>query len=98
VPVVAAAVGGIPELIVDGVSGFLVAPGDSASLARVLRKLLLERELGARIGAAARESVRLRYAPERAVPKLEEIYASIGLQSTAEPPAPVREADLRKAA
>jgi glycosyltransferase involved in cell wall biosynthesis len=98
VPVVAAAVGGIPELIVDGVSGFLVAPGDSASLARALRKLMLERELGARIGAAARESVRLRYAPERALPRLEEIYASIGLQASADPRTPVRKLELRKAA
>jgi glycosyltransferase involved in cell wall biosynthesis len=97
VPVVAAAVGGIPELIVDGVNGFLVAPGDNASLGRVLRKLLVERSLAARLGAAARESVRLRYAPERALPKLEELYGAMGVQPVAAP-APVREIDLRKAA
>ena len=81
VPVAAAAVGGIPEAVVDGVSGFLVAPGDSASLARVLKKALTDRELGARVGAAGRETVRLRYAPERVLPKLEEIYAALGVNS-----------------
>jgi len=97
VPVVAAAVGGIPEAIVDGVNGFLVAPGDSASLARVLRKVLLERALAARIAAAARDSVRLRCAPERALPKLEAIYAAMGVPSVSAP-APLRDTDLRKAA
>jgi glycosyltransferase involved in cell wall biosynthesis len=81
VPVAAAAVGGIPEVVVDGVTGFLVAPGDSASLARVLKKLLVDRELAARIGAASRESVRLRYAPDRALARLEDIYAALGAQS-----------------
>jgi glycosyltransferase involved in cell wall biosynthesis len=85
-------------VIVDGLSGFLVAPGDSASLARVLKTLLLDRSLGARIGAAARESVRLRYAPERALPKLEEIYTALGLQCLAAEPAPARDVGLRKAA
>lgn len=98
VPAVAAAVGGIPEAIQDGVNGFLVAPGDSASLARVLRQVLVERSLAERIGAAARDSVRARYAPERALPKLEAIYAAMGVQPLAAP-APLRETnDLRKAA
>jgi glycosyltransferase involved in cell wall biosynthesis len=95
VPAVAAAVGGIPEAIQDGVNGFLVAPGDAASLARVVRKLLLDRSLAARIGASGRDSVRLRYAPERALPKLEAIYAAMGIQPLA---ASLREAELRKAA
>jgi glycosyltransferase involved in cell wall biosynthesis len=97
VPVVAAAVGGIPEVVVDGVSGHLVAPGDTATLARLLRKLLLDRASAQRLGAAARESARLRFAPERALPKLEEIYAAVGLTGTGEPRV-VREIDLRKAA
>ena len=80
VPVVATAVGGIPELVSDGINGFLIAPGDSASLARALRRLLVDRELAARIGAAARDSVRLRHAAERALPRLEDLYAAMGVQ------------------
>jgi glycosyltransferase involved in cell wall biosynthesis len=85
VPVVASPIGGIPEVLVDGVTGFLAAPGDTATLSRLLRKLLMDRKLGTRIGAAARESVRLRFAPERTIPKLEELYAEIGLTAIGQP-------------
>jgi glycosyltransferase involved in cell wall biosynthesis len=97
VPVAAAAVGGIPEVIVDGVSGMLVAPGDSASLAKALKRILLDRAHAARIGAAGRETVRLRHAPERALPRLEEMYLRLGVEPLAAP-APAAAADLRKAA
>jgi glycosyltransferase involved in cell wall biosynthesis len=97
VPVVASAVGGIPEVVADGVSGCLVAPGDKASLERALRRLLTDGELAARIGAAARETARLRFAPERALPQLEEIYATLGLQADAAEIAS-RVAELRRAA
>lgn len=93
VPAVASPIGGIPEVIVDGVSGFLAAPGDVATLARQLRKLLIDRKLGALIGAAGRESVRLRFSPERALPRLEEIYADVGVRALGRV-----QADLRKAA
>jgi glycosyltransferase involved in cell wall biosynthesis len=88
VPAVVSPVGGIPEVVLDGVSGLFAAPGDVATLQRMLRKLLLDRRLGARIGAAARESVRLRCAPERAVAGLGAVYAQLGLPAFAEPPAP----------
>jgi glycosyltransferase involved in cell wall biosynthesis len=77
--VVASAVGGIPEVVADGVSGYLVAPGDKVSLERALRRLLLDRALGQRVGAAARETARLRFSPERALPQLEDIYRALGL-------------------
>jgi len=96
VPVIASPVGGIPEVVVDGVSGFLAAPGDTATLERLLRKLLLDRSLGAHIGAAARESARLRFAPERTLPRLEEIYAALGLAAAGERARAIL--DLKKAA
>jgi glycosyltransferase involved in cell wall biosynthesis len=95
-PVVASPVGGVPEVVTDGASGFLVAPGDKATLERSLRKLLTDRALGARLGAAARETARLRFAPERSLARLEEIYAALGLHTLHGGPAPV--AELRKAA
>jgi glycosyltransferase involved in cell wall biosynthesis len=97
VPVVASAVGGVPEALVDGVGGYLIAPGDKASLERHLRRLLLDRELGARLGSAARESARVRFAPERALARLDEIYAGVGLAQLGAAPRPPL-ADLRKAA
>jgi glycosyltransferase involved in cell wall biosynthesis len=81
VPVIASAVGGIPEVVADGISGFLVAPGDDATLSRRLRLLLLDRELGARMGAAARETVRARFAPDKALARLEQVYAEVGLSA-----------------
>ena len=88
VPAVASPVGGIPEVVVDGVSGLLAAPGDAATLHRHLRRLLLDRGLGERIGAAGRETVRARFAAERALPKLEEVYAGIGLAHSGPRPSP----------
>jgi glycosyltransferase involved in cell wall biosynthesis len=81
VPAVASPVGGVPEVLADGVNGSLVAPGDVATLTRKLRKLLLDRPLAMRIGAAGRETVRLRFSPERALPHLERLYADLGLRA-----------------
>lgn len=93
VPVVSP-VGGIPEVVQEGVSGLFVAPGDRAGLERRLRRLLLDRPLAERLGAAARESARLRFAPERVLPRLEELYAATGVARAAAPAA----APLKKAA
>lgn len=55
VPVVAPAVGGIPELVQDGVTGLLAKPGDVTSLADALEKLLSDEKLRARFCEAARQ-------------------------------------------
>jgi glycosyltransferase involved in cell wall biosynthesis len=97
-PVVASSVGGVPEMVAEGVTGFLVLPGDVATLQRLLRKLLLDPALGTRIGAAARQSVRLRCAPERALASLEALYGALGLQAFGGARAPLAPADLDGAA
>ncbi len=56
-PVVATRVGGIPELIVNGESGFLVERGDTAAMSKHLVALLADRELRARMGQAGRDTV-----------------------------------------
>jgi glycosyltransferase involved in cell wall biosynthesis len=56
-PVVASAVGGIPELVEDGVTGFLVEPGDVAGLRAAIEKLLTDPALRRRLGRAARARV-----------------------------------------
>ncbi|HLY27934.1 MAG TPA: glycosyltransferase family 4 protein [Aggregatilineales bacterium] len=55
-PIVATSVGGIPELIQDGVNGLLCPPGDSDCLARNIRLLIEEPSLRQRLGRAARVS------------------------------------------
>jgi glycosyltransferase involved in cell wall biosynthesis len=54
VPVVASAVGGVPELVDDGETGVLVPPGDPAALAAALARLAAEPALRERLGAAGR--------------------------------------------
>lgn len=53
-PVVSTRVGGIPEVVQDGVTGLLVAPGDAEALAAALRRLCEDPALRERMGAAGR--------------------------------------------
>ncbi len=55
-PVVATDVGGIPEVVADGETGFIVPPGDPAALGAALSKLLQAPELAREMGAAGRSS------------------------------------------
>lgn len=54
-PVVASAVGGIPDAVTDGVTGRLVPPGDPAALAAAVDEVIGDPELALRLGRAARE-------------------------------------------
>jgi glycosyltransferase involved in cell wall biosynthesis len=54
VPVVATTVGGIPEVVTDGVEGMLVEPGHPAELAEAFEKLSVDPELRARMGRDGR--------------------------------------------
>ncbi len=56
-PVVATAVGGSPELVRDGVNGFLVPPGAPAALARAIEDLLANAQLRRRMGEKGRKIV-----------------------------------------
>jgi glycosyltransferase involved in cell wall biosynthesis len=56
-PVVASRVGGIPEVVVDEETGLLVPPGSPGALAAALRRLIGDRDLRRRLGAAGRSRV-----------------------------------------
>jgi glycosyltransferase involved in cell wall biosynthesis len=56
-PVIATAVGGVPEVVRDGKNGLLVAPRDPAALAAAIERFFADGELRARLGAAAPASV-----------------------------------------
>jgi len=72
-PVVATAVGGIPEVIQAGVTGMLVPPGDEARLAAAIAALLSDRAAGARIGSYARDDVAARFTAETQLVRLTEL-------------------------
>ena len=56
-PVVASRIGGLPEVVLDGETGFLVDPRDAAELRERIGQLLRDRSLAARLGQNARERV-----------------------------------------
>jgi glycosyltransferase involved in cell wall biosynthesis len=76
-PVVASGVGGIPELIDDGVTGFLVPPRNPRALADVLQKLLVDAHLRRRVGSAACEKALREFTSERMLIKTQQIYKDI---------------------
>jgi glycosyltransferase involved in cell wall biosynthesis len=63
-PVVATDVGAVREVVEDGVNGFLVPPGDDVAIAAAVERLVADRELRARLGAAGRALVERRCALE----------------------------------
>jgi len=73
-PVVASAVGGIPEMITDGVTGLLVAPHDAPALARAISRLLLDHPYADQIARAGHDLVHERFCVERMVADVEAIY------------------------
>jgi glycosyltransferase involved in cell wall biosynthesis len=74
VPVVATDVGGLPDLIDDGVHGRLVPARAPEALARVIREILSDPGLGTRLGAAARERQEREFAIEASVSRVETLY------------------------
>jgi glycosyltransferase involved in cell wall biosynthesis len=64
-PVVATAVGGIPELVADRETGMLVPPRDTTALAEAIRKIAGDRELRDRLGAAGRRRAQEEFSIER---------------------------------
>ena len=73
-PVIATAVGGLPELVKDGRTGWLVPPGDSTALAERLRLLLLNPEKRHAMGAAGQARARDSFSIERMVEAISKIY------------------------
>jgi colanic acid/amylovoran biosynthesis glycosyltransferase len=89
-PVVATGINGIPELVQDGVSGILVAPGSPQALASALARLAGDRSLRLRLGRAARARVVAQYDLERNAAALAELFETIARRpaGTAGQPAP----------
>ncbi len=82
-PVVATDLGGIPEMVEDGVNGFLFPNGDVDALADRISRLLSDPELRARMGAAGREKVERLYNRERHYELISGVYDDV-LGRTAE--------------
>ena len=75
-PVIATQVAGVPELVQDGLSGFIIPPGDVASLTDRLDRLLSDPELCATMGAAGRRKVEAEHDIAAEVAKLARLFSS----------------------
>lgn len=76
-PIVASTVGGIPDLIEDGITGLLIPPHDTMALSKALEKLILSEELRDRLGNAAREYAKKNHEIEGYIAKLINYYQMI---------------------
>lgn len=73
-PSVATDVGGVRAVVDDGVTGFLVPPGEPEALARKVAEVLGDPQLQRRMGAAGRDRVRLRFGHERLLDDVRRLY------------------------
>ena len=77
VPAVAPAVGGIPELIADGVTGFVTPPGDPAAVADALARVLASPAVRTDMSRAARRRAEARFSSSAQVDALLDLWASM---------------------
>ena len=76
-PAVASRTGGVPDIIEDKVTGFLVPPGEAGPLADGLRVLLKDSDLRSRMSAAARARMKERFAYDTMVVRYAEMFRSL---------------------
>ena len=91
-PVVASRIGGLPDIVIDGETGFLVPPGDPLALQNAMQCLLDDPVRREHMGAMAKQRI-VEFQAKTVVPRIEEVYQEV-LQSGARS----RSASLEKAA
>jgi glycosyltransferase involved in cell wall biosynthesis len=76
-PSVATSVGGIPEVIQDGVSGLLVPAGDAEQLSRAVEKLIQDVALRKSLGSTAQAHAQAKFSADAIIPLYESLYRSV---------------------
>lgn len=77
VPVVAACAGAVPEIMDDGATGLLVAPGDVTGLAAAVARLLEDRALARRLAEAGRQRVEQCYTAQGTALAVQRVYEEV---------------------
>ena len=77
VPVVASRVGGLPEVVEEGVSGYLREVGDVAGMSEAALRILADEGLAARLGAEGRRIAAERYTTEQIIPQYVDYYREV---------------------
>jgi glycosyltransferase involved in cell wall biosynthesis len=83
-PIVATTVGGVPEVVSDGVTGLLVSPRDPQALASALLRLHHDAESALRFGSAGRRRVEAQFDVRQMVARYEQLYLGNLLPSSFE--------------
>jgi len=78
-PILAAASGGIPEIIEHGKTGWLVPPGDEQSLAAAIVSLSRQPALRGRLAEQGKNHVRSRFSADRYLEELQAFYSTDGV-------------------
>jgi glycosyltransferase involved in cell wall biosynthesis len=78
-PIVATSAGGIPEVVVDGETGFLTPPRDHEALADAIVRLLMDETLRKRMGDAGRARAETRFSAERMVRETLRAYKRVAM-------------------
>ncbi|HYE18631.1 MAG TPA: glycosyltransferase family 4 protein [Tepidisphaeraceae bacterium] len=76
-PVIVSRVGGMPEVVADGVTGLTVPPGDEAALARAIDLLAINEPLARQMGEAGQARAREHHSMDRHLASLMNVYAGI---------------------
>ena len=76
-PVVATAVGGVPEAVEDGATGWLVPPRDAAAIADRLAALLADAALRHRMGVTGHNLLQKRFSPQRFAQEISALYSDL---------------------
>ena len=76
-PIVASRVGGIPDLIDQGINGLLVRPGDARELADALERVLSDNGLAKRLGREGRKRIKDQFSADVMVRSIEELYREL---------------------
>ena len=76
-PVIASRVGGVPEAVVDGVTGILVPPRDVETLTEAILRLVRDEDLRREMGRAGREFVATHYTWDRSLDGMIELYRRV---------------------
>lgn len=80
-PVVAARVGGLPEVVDDGATGILVEPDSPGPLAAAIQSLLTDGERAAKLGEASRERAERLFSEDRLLGEHEDLYRRLGARA-----------------
>jgi glycosyltransferase involved in cell wall biosynthesis len=76
-PVLTTAVGGIPDIVQDGVNGYLIPPGDEKHLASAMGNILNHNSLSETMGQMARQTVVEKFSIDQWVRTLEKVYSEV---------------------